>query len=65
MGRDLKDIIILDNAPVSYLFHPSNAIPITSWFNDTNDTELLDLIPFLMDLKCVDNVATILDQSNE
>ncbi|KAJ3194679.1 hypothetical protein HDU82_002369 [Entophlyctis luteolus] len=62
IGRDLKDIIILDNSPVSYIFHPSNAIPISSWFNDPNDTELLDLIPFLEDLKSVDDVTAVLTQ---
>ncbi|KAJ3111433.1 hypothetical protein HDU96_005693 [Phlyctochytrium bullatum] len=60
LGRDLKDVIILDNSPASYIFHPTNAIPISSWFNDPNDTELLDLIPFLEDLKLVDNVMTVL-----
>jgi TFIIF-interacting CTD phosphatase-like protein len=62
LGRDLKDIIIIDNSPASYIFHPSNAIPITSWFNDPTDTELLDLIPFMEDLKMVDDVTTVLDQ---
>ncbi|KAJ1565311.1 hypothetical protein HK405_012652 [Cladochytrium tenue] len=60
LGRELKDIIILDNSPASYIFHPTNAVPISSWFNDPNDTELTDLIPFLEDLKLVDNVATVL-----
>ncbi|KAJ3007692.1 UNVERIFIED_CONTAM: hypothetical protein HDU68_003390, partial [Siphonaria sp. JEL0065] len=62
LGREIKDIIILDNSPVSYIFHPSNAIPISSWFNDPNDTELLDLIPFLEDLKHVVDVTTVLSQ---
>lgn len=65
LGRDLKDVIIIDNAPASYIFQPSNAIPITSWFNDPHDTELLDLIPFLEDLKMVENVTTVLDQTND
>ncbi|KAJ3121078.1 hypothetical protein HK101_006792, partial [Irineochytrium annulatum] len=30
LGRDLKDVIILDNSPASYIFHPTNAIPISS-----------------------------------
>ncbi|KAJ3108536.1 hypothetical protein HDU97_000818 [Phlyctochytrium planicorne] len=60
LGRDIKDVIILDNSPASYIFHPTNAVPISSWFNDVNDTELLDLIPFLEDLKLVDNVMTVL-----
>ncbi|KAI8849376.1 HAD-like domain-containing protein [Chytridium lagenaria] len=60
LGRDLKDVLILDNSPASYIFHPTNAVPISSWFNDPNDTELLDLIPFLEDLKLVDNVMAVL-----
>ena len=26
MGRDLRQMIIVDNSPCSYLFHPENAI---------------------------------------
>ncbi|KAJ3300101.1 hypothetical protein HK104_004570 [Borealophlyctis nickersoniae] len=65
LGRDLKDVIIIDNSPASYIFHPTNAIPISTWFNDPNDTELLDLIPFLEDLKMVDDVMLVLDNSGE
>ncbi|KAK2068246.1 hypothetical protein P8C59_002898 [Phyllachora maydis] len=32
VGRDLKDTIIIDNSPSSYLFHPQHAVPIS---NDT------------------------------
>jgi len=62
LGRVLKHTIIIDNSPASYLFHPENAIPIDSWFDDTNDTELLDLIPFLIELTKVDDVTTVLDR---
>ena len=55
LGRVLGNVIILDNSPASYLFHPSNAVPITSWFSDAGDQELLDLIPFLEDLAHVEN----------
>ncbi|KAJ1928028.1 hypothetical protein IWQ60_002443 [Tieghemiomyces parasiticus] len=64
MGRPLTDLIIVDNSPASYAFHPNNAIPITTWFNDTHDTELLDLVPFLMDLKDVLDVSSVLDNTN-
>lgn len=47
------------------MFQPANAIPITSWYDDKNDTELIDLIPFLEDLKDVDNFQTVLDTTIE
>lgn len=37
----MKGVIIIDNSPASYLFHPHHAVPIDSWFDDMNDTELL------------------------
>jgi len=63
LGRDLKSTIIVDNSPNSYLFHPENAIPIDSWFDDKNDKELLDLLPLLDDLTKVDDVRLVLDES--
>lgn len=50
IGRPLNEIIILDNSPPSYIFHPQHAIPISSWFSDTHDNELLDILPLLEDL---------------
>jgi len=50
MGRDIDNIMIVDNSPHSFLFNPQNAIPCESWFSDKNDRELLDLIPKLEQL---------------
>lgn len=63
IGRPLNKIIILDNSPASYIFHPQHAIPISSWFSDAHDNELLDILPFLEDLATdkVDDVGVILD----
>lgn len=61
LGRPLHDTIILDNSPASYIFHPSNAVPVSSWFNDPHDTELTDLSPFLQDLVAVDDIRIVLD----
>lgn len=63
IGRPLKDTIILDNSPASYIFHPQHAIPISSWFSDAHDNELLDIIPFLEDLSKdnVEDVGVVLD----
>ncbi len=63
LGRPVKDTIILDNSPASYIFHPHNAAPVSSWFNDPHDTELMDLCPFLSDLAHVDDVRGILNSS--
>ncbi|ORX94296.1 hypothetical protein BCR34DRAFT_499353 [Clohesyomyces aquaticus] len=63
IGRDLKDTIIIDNSPTSYIFHPQHAVPISSWFSDAHDNELLDLIPVLEDLASpnVADVSLVLD----
>ena len=63
VGRDLHDTIIIDNSPTSYIFHPQHAVPISSWFSDAHDNELLDLIPVLEDLASaqVKDVSLVLD----
>lgn len=63
LGRPIADTIIIDNSPASYIFHPNNAVPVSSWFNDPHDTELTDLCPFLADLANVDDVRAVLDGS--
>ena len=47
LGRDLKEVIIVDNQPNSYMLHPENAIPTISWYEDKADKELYDLIHLL------------------
>lgn len=63
LGRDMSTCIIIDNSPASYIFHPNNAVPVSTWFNDPHDTELTDLCPFLTDLATVDDVRGVLDGS--
>lgn len=65
LGRDLKRTIIVDNSPASYQFHPDNAIPVQSWFDDPSDTELLDLLPILQRMVHVDNVYSVLRNAND
>uniref|UniRef100_A0A3P9HHX7 protein-serine/threonine phosphatase n=1 Tax=Oryzias latipes TaxID=8090 RepID=A0A3P9HHX7_ORYLA len=60
LGRDLNRVIIIDNSPASYIFHPENAVPVESWFDDTSDTELLDLIPFFEKLSKEEGIYDIL-----
>jgi len=63
LGRDLPQVIIVDNSPASYIFHPENAIPCASWFDDMNDRELLDLIPLLEQLSQADAVYRLLKET--
>ncbi|XP_055086569.1 probable serine/threonine-protein kinase kinX [Periophthalmus magnuspinnatus] len=66
LGRDLSRVIIIDNSPVSYIFHPDNAVPVASWFDDVSDTELLDLIPFFERLSLEQEVyPTLKEQRTE
>lgn len=64
LGRDLKHVLIVDNSPASYSFHPENAVPVVSWFDDFSDMELLELIPLLEKLNEVDDVCAFLRNDN-
>ncbi|XP_002155392.3 CTD small phosphatase-like protein [Hydra vulgaris] len=63
LGRDLHNVIIIDNSPASYIFHPENAVPVTSWFDDQDDTELMDLIPFLESISSAESCVTALQNN--
>ena len=69
INRDLKDMIIIDNNPESYLMNQENAIPILTWEDDENDNELDKLIPVLKYLSKVtdvrDVINKIVDRNNE
>jgi RNA polymerase II subunit A small phosphatase-like protein len=56
LGRNLTDLIIIDNSPTSYAFHQENALPILSWYEDPSDKCLFELIPLLEALAEVDDV---------
>ncbi|KAJ4267683.1 Nuclear envelope morphology protein 1 [Fusarium torreyae] len=57
---DLSKVMILDNSPLSYLFHQDNAIPIQGWINDPTDTDLMHLVPLLEGLQYVHDVRALL-----
>eukprot|EP01023_Acetabularia_acetabulum_P060342 TRINITY_DN7253_c0_g1_i2.p1 TRINITY_DN7253_c0_g1~~TRINITY_DN7253_c0_g1_i2.p1 ORF type:complete len:341 (+),score=59.46 TRINITY_DN7253_c0_g1_i2:398-1420(+) len=62
LGRDLKNIIIVDNSPNSYIFQPENAIPIEAFIDSMEDRALVDLLPLLMDLSASADVRDGLKQ---
>ena len=62
IGKPFKDLIIIDNNPISYAYNINNGLPILSWYGDREDIELLKLIPLLKFLSKVDDVTYIIPQ---
>lgn len=60
LGRQMSDIIIIDNSPSSFLFQPENALPSISWYDDPNDRELIEFVPLLEKLAIVKDVRPYL-----
>lgn len=51
LGRDLDQVLIIDNSPISYSMHRKNALACRSWFADPTDRELEErLLPVLLRL---------------
>ncbi|CAK72842.1 unnamed protein product (macronuclear) [Paramecium tetraurelia] len=48
LGRSLKDVIIIDNSQMSFLFQPENGFLIKDFISDKEDKELDLLLPFLI-----------------
>ena len=46
-GRDLSEIVIVDNAAYSFAYQLDNGVPIISWTDDEDDEELLNLVEYL------------------
>ncbi|KAM7537948.1 hypothetical protein Aperf_G00000068514 [Anoplocephala perfoliata] len=62
LGRDIEQICIIDNSPISFYFHRQNALQIVTWFDDPTDTALLDLIPYLKGLAEAPSVLEYVSQ---
>lgn len=60
LGREMPHVAIVDNSVQAFGFQLDNGIPIESWFDDDNDTELLKLIPFLRTLKDCKDVRPLI-----
>ncbi|CAD8097640.1 unnamed protein product [Paramecium primaurelia] len=48
LGRDLKDIIIVDNSILSFTLNPENGFKVKDFFYDIQDKELEQILPFLI-----------------
>uniref|UniRef100_A0AAV1TDC3 FCP1 homology domain-containing protein n=1 Tax=Peronospora matthiolae TaxID=2874970 RepID=A0AAV1TDC3_9STRA len=61
LNRSLSQTIIIDNAPMSYTLHPQNAIGVTGFIDDPNDSELGSISRFLTTIRSVGDVRDHLD----
>jgi Dullard-like phosphatase family protein len=62
-GRELKDIILVDNTVISFINQLDNGIPIPTWTNDPSDCELLHLISFFPALLQAADVRSVLSST--
>ena len=59
LGRDLKDVIIVDNAPYSFSVQVDNGYPILPFYNDKNDNELKRLEKYLEQIRECEDIRII------
>ena len=48
LDREMKNLIIIDNNPKSFMLNKENGVPIKTWMEDSDDKELYKLIPYLI-----------------
>lgn len=68
LNMNLKDLILVDNNPISYSYNKCNGVPIQTWHFDKTDQELIKLIPvlqFLADVNDVRNYIPKLVENDE
>lgn len=64
VDKNLQNVLIIDNSPISYALHENNAIIVEGWINDPSDSDLLNLIPLLNGLRYTTDVRSILSLKN-
>lgn len=56
LGRDLKNVVIVDNAPYSFASQLENGYPIIPFYDSKEDIELLTLATYLKSIKDLEDV---------
>ena len=59
LGRPLESVVLVDNAPYSYMMQLANGIPILNYLRGRDDDQLVRLEEYLMSLLNVDDVRTV------
>jgi len=60
LGRDMKDTILIDNSPTSYMLQPECGLPILSWYDDMSDRMLLEYIPMLIEMSKINEIRDVI-----
>lgn len=55
-NRELRNMVLVDNSAYCFAYQLDNGIPIVSWYDDKNDTELFELSQYLGGLEKVKDV---------
>jgi CTD small phosphatase-like protein 2 len=59
LGRDLSQVVIVDNAIQAFGYQIANGVPIETWYADKNDRQLLNVLEFLETLVGVPDVRPL------
>ncbi|CAD8178153.1 unnamed protein product [Paramecium octaurelia] len=65
LGRDLKDVVIVDNSVFSFIMNPENGLQIKDFFFDKFDKELETILPFLIWISQLSDVRPVQIQYGE
>eukprot|EP00941_MAST-03F_sp_MAST-3F-sp1_P001118 g1118.t1 len=57
---DSAKVMLIDNSPVCFSLCQDNAVAISGWVDDPNDTALLDILPFLEQMQGLRDVRSVL-----
>lgn len=60
LGRDMKDTILIDNSPTSYMLQPECGLPILSWYDDMNDRVLIEYLPLLTEMSKISEIREVI-----
>eukprot|EP00743_Colponemidia_sp_Colp-15_P005456 GILK01005865.1.p1 GENE.GILK01005865.1~~GILK01005865.1.p1 ORF type:complete len:320 (-),score=40.37 GILK01005865.1:87-1046(-) len=60
LGRPLETTLLVDNSFFSFAYQLENGVPVKTWTDDPDDTELLMLIPFLKAIATSQDIRPVL-----
>ncbi|XP_024522923.1 probable C-terminal domain small phosphatase [Selaginella moellendorffii] len=59
LGRGMERVVIVDDSESKCVWNLDNWVPVSSFWDNPGDRELLDLVPFLLGLAKVEDVRPV------